>query len=193
MNLASALLLALLAGDLSGAARGGVGPAAVAWQSMGAGAARATLAAADGTPIALFRFDLFRFEARVVVGPGKPPRPESAAALRERLGAVAVVNGGFFDERRAPLGLRIASGETRVPLRPRVDWGVLVLKNEEARIIHSRDWQSADGLSGAIQVGPRLVVDGTPLKLKPAAGAPHGGGASARRPRPDAGDCRRPD
>ena len=135
---------------------------------MGAGAARATLAAADGPPIALYRFDLSRFEARVVVGPGKPPRPESAAALRRRLGAAAVVNGGFFDERRAPLGLRIASGALRVPLRPRVDWGVLVLKKDEARIIHSRDWRSADAVSGAIQVGPRLVVDGTPLKLKPA-------------------------
>ena len=44
----------------------------------------------------------------------------------------------------------------------------MVLKKDEARIIHSRDWQSADAVSGAIQVGPRLVVDGAPLKLKPA-------------------------
>src|SRR5205085_2590517 len=68
-----------------------------------------------------------------------------------------------------PLGLRIASGEMRVPLRARVDWGVLVLKKGEARIVHSRDWPAAsDGASGAIQVGPRLLVDGTPLRLKPA-------------------------
>ena len=143
-------------------------PAPVAWTEMAAGAARATLTAGDGTKIRLYRFAFPWFEAKVVVGAGKPPHPETAAALRRRLGATAVVNGGFFDERRAPLGLRIVSGETRVPLRPNVDWGVLVLEGASARIIHSREWSPAERALGAIQVGPRLLVDGKPLKLKPA-------------------------
>jgi uncharacterized protein YigE (DUF2233 family) len=141
--------------------------ASVAWTEMAPGAAQATLTAADGTKIRLYRFAFPAFEAKVFVGAGKPPRPETAAALRRRLGATAAVNGGFFDEHRAPLGLRIASGETRVKLRPRVDWGVLVLDGASARIIHSRDWHG-EAVSGAIQVGPRLVVDGKPLQLKPA-------------------------
>ena len=142
-------------------------PAPIAWTEMTAGADKATLAASDGTEIRLYRFALPQFAAKVVVGPGKPPRPETAAAALHRLNATAAVNGGFFDEHRAPLGLRIASGETRVPLRPNVDWGVLVINGNEARIIHSREFHPGSPAQNAIQVGPRLLVDGKPLKLKP--------------------------
>lgn len=157
------LLAALVLGTPAPAA-----PPAVAWQEMGAGAAHATLTSSDGAKIQLYRFELPAFEAKVEVGRGKPPHAETAAALRRKLHAIAVVNGGFFDERRAPLGLRIAAGEVRVPLRPHVDWGVLVIEGPSARIIHSRDWHPGDAAVGAIQVGPRLVVDGKPMKLKPA-------------------------
>jgi hypothetical protein len=159
-------MIGLAALLLTAAAPAGT-PAPVAWTEMAAGADRATLTAADGTKLHLYRFAFPRFEAKVYVGPGKPPRPETAATLRQRLGAVAVVNGGFFDERRAPLGLRIASGQTRVPLRPHVDWGVLVIDGPSARIIHSREFRSGATAQNALQVGPRLLVDGMPLKLKP--------------------------
>jgi uncharacterized protein YigE (DUF2233 family) len=142
--------------------------APVDWKAMAAGAARAAVLAADGkTRIDLYRFELVRFEARVEVGAGWPPRLETAVAARQRLVAVAAVNGGFFDERRAPLGLRIAHGERRVPLRPKVDWGVLLLYRAGARIVHSRDVAASVAADGAIQVGPRLVVGGQPLHLKP--------------------------
>jgi uncharacterized protein YigE (DUF2233 family) len=153
---------------VTAAATAPAAPAPIAWREMQAGAAQATLEASDGKKIRLFRFELALYIAKVVVGAGRPPHLETAAALLHRLHAVAVVNGGFFDENRAPLGLRIASGRTRVPLRPRVDWGILVLQGPSARIIHSRDWGDGATVEGAIQVGPRLLVDGQPLKLKPA-------------------------
>jgi len=131
------------------------------------GAERATLTADDGIQILLFRFSLTRYRAEVAVGRGWPPRPETAAEVRRRRKAIAVVNGGFFDERGAPLGLRIEQGKTRVRLRRKVDWGVLLLEGASARIAHSRDLGHERSALGAIQVGPRLVVDGKPLKLKP--------------------------
>jgi uncharacterized protein YigE (DUF2233 family) len=117
------------------------------------------------------------------VGNGQPPQPRTAAELRRNRGAVATVNGGFFDDGVVPLGLRIADGEQRFPLRPKADWGVLVLAGHRARIVHTREYPPArppvqagqvgppsagdERIDGAIQVGPRLLVGGVPTKLRP--------------------------
>jgi len=93
--------------------------------------------------------------------------------------------------------LRIAGGDQRYPLRPKADWGVLVLGNHRARIIHTREYPRPTAtttttntaaaattaapantppspvvalptpIDGAIQVGPRLLVAGQPMKLRP--------------------------
>lgn len=139
-----------------------------AWRQLAPGARSAALSA-GGVAVFVVQFDLETFRADVVVGEGSPPRPQTAEQLRAAQSAVAVVNGGFFDERRAPLGLRIAGGKTRVPLRPRVDWGVLVVRERRAQIVHSRDFRPDPNITAAIQVGPRIVTDGVPLKLKPQA------------------------
>lgn len=164
---------------------------------MAPGADRATLGE-GAEAVHLFRFDLAHYCADVVV---TTERPQIARELRQALGASAVVNGGFFDERVRPLGLRIVHGRTVVPLR-RADWGVLVIRDQRAEIVHTRDFareartgavaprrsESGDGAStvthpsapvrplaesvteritAALQVGPRLLVEGKPLSLKP--------------------------
>jgi len=149
--------------------------AAPAWQTLAPGAARATLKTEDGQAIELLRFDLEHFRAAVVVGKGLPPQARTAQELRQNRGAVAAVNGGFFDGRVVPLGLRIADGEQRFPLRPKADWGVLVLAGRRARIVHTREYPALplekdagdDHVDGAIQVGPRLLVAGVPTRLRP--------------------------
>jgi uncharacterized protein YigE (DUF2233 family) len=118
-----------------------------------------------GSSVDLVRFDLQRFRPEVVMLGRQGTR--TAAALRRDLSAVAAINGGFFDDERHPLGLRIAGGKTVVPLRPRVDWGVLVLRPGRAAIVHSRDFEPDARIEGAIQVGPRLLAAGRPLRLKP--------------------------
>ena len=150
-------------------------PETVDWHTVAPGAARATLKADEGQAIELLRFDLDRFRAAVVVGKGQPPQPRTAQELRQNRGAVAAVNGGFFDGRVVPLGLRIADGEQRFPLRPKADWGVLVLAGRHARIVHTREYPAMplekeagqERVDGAIQVGPRLLVGGVPTKLRP--------------------------
>ena len=166
---AAASCLVVLALFVAGPARAATPapPGAPAWETMAPGAERARLAVGGGTEIQLYRFSLARYRPDVIVGAGWPPRPETAAELRRRRGGVAAVNGGFFDERRAPLGLRISLGETRVPVRRHVDWGVLLLDGETAHIVHSRALPPTPVARGAIQVGPRLVVGGAALKLKP--------------------------
>jgi len=146
----------------------------------------------DGTAeVSLIRFDLDHFRAEVVVGKGSPPQRRTAADVRAGRGAVAAVNGGFFDPGVVPLGLRIAGGDQRYPLRPKADWGVLVLGGHRARIVHTREYPpsltaaaeppgpaagaagpgpvppSSVIIDGAIQVGPRLIANGQALKLRP--------------------------
>ena len=162
------LLAAALAAVPLAAAATEVAASPLTWEKLGPGIERATLPGPDrGGPVLLLRFALAVYQAEVFVGDGWPPRLETAADLRRRRGAVAVVNGGFFDERRRPLGLRIVQGQPRVPFRRKVDWGVLLLEGGKARIVHSRELPAPPAASGAIQVGPRLLVGGKPLKLKP--------------------------
>src|SRR5216110_2039562 len=106
--------------------------AAVPWKPVATGVEHLRIAE-DGVDAELLRFDLTRFSAQVVVLGADKPR--TAAALREETGAAVAVNGGFFDEDWRPLGLRIAGGKTVVGLRPRVDWGVLLLRGGRARIV----------------------------------------------------------
>jgi uncharacterized protein YigE (DUF2233 family) len=135
-----------------------------AWQRAAPGVE--TLAFEEGgTTVSLIRFDLQRFRAEVVML--GPDHTKTAATLRRDLSAAAAINGGFFDDDRRSLGLRIAGGKTAVPLRRGVDWGVLVVRPGRAAIVHSRDFKPDARIEGAIQVGPRLVADGQPLRLKP--------------------------
>jgi hypothetical protein len=141
-------------------------PAAPAWQPIAPGAEHLRVDE-DGLQLELLRFDLAKFRAEVVVLGADGAR--TAAALRQERGAVAAINGGFFDEQWRSLGLRVCSGKTMIGVRPRVDWGVLVIRGGRAQIVHSRDFHPDPAIDQAVQVGPRLVADGQPLKLKPQA------------------------
>jgi exopolysaccharide biosynthesis protein len=144
-------------------------PSAASWAPLAPGAEH--LHVDDGN-LDLFRFDLTRFRADVAV-PGAGG-PMTAAELRRESGAGLVVNGGFFDTNGRSLGLRVASGRQIIKLRAAVDWGVLVIRDGRADIVHSRDFAAAAAapnspVTAAIQVGPRILVDGQPPTLKPQA------------------------
>jgi hypothetical protein len=139
-----------------------------AWTAVAPGVAHLQLES-PGPRAELLRFDLDRYRAEVEV-PG-PAASRTARELLESAGAAAVVNGGFFDTDGRSLGLRISKGRVLVPLRARVDWGVLVVHAGRAQIVHSRDFAlgpgGAEGIEAAVQVGPRIVVAGRPTRLKP--------------------------
>lgn len=98
-----------------------------------------------------------------------------AVKWREKYKAVAVVNGGYFDPDNKSLGLRICDGKKKGALHP-ANWGVFfVSKNRagklQAHILHTRDFKREysrlDGITQAVQCGPRLVVNGKTTDLKP--------------------------
>ncbi len=132
------------------------------WEPIAKGVERRPMPEAAGE---LLRFDLERFRVDVEV-PG-PHAARTATALRQERAATAVTNGGFFDERGRSLGLRIGQGRTLVKLRAHVDWGVLLVRGRRAAIVHSREYVPDPAIEAAIQVGPRILVDGEPTRLKP--------------------------
>jgi uncharacterized protein YigE (DUF2233 family) len=79
--------------------------------------------------------------------------------------ALAGINGGFFQPDFKPLGLIIVDGRQTNPIR-KTDWGIFLIENERARIIHTRDFQNDRMITQALQVGPRLVAEGRELRLK---------------------------
>lgn len=144
-------------------------PPDVVWTQVEPGVERGSVPA-GAAPLELYRFDLARYRVEVVATKGRTPNARSAAdVLRDVPDAVAVVNGGFFDENGRSLGLRIAAGEVILPLRRRVDWGVFYVTAARARIVHSREFVVTNEIKAAVQVGPRILIDGVVPPLKPQA------------------------
>jgi uncharacterized protein YigE (DUF2233 family) len=77
---------------------------------------------------------------------------------------LAGVNGGYFDEKFAPIGLRITNGQTIAPLqRARLITGVLVASSRGVQIVRSREFSRRPTVTTAIQCGPFLVDRGQPV------------------------------
>jgi uncharacterized protein YigE (DUF2233 family) len=158
-----AFLLPLLAA-LAAPAR-----AELVWRELAPGLEYAALsvpAAGDAVAGHAFRADPRRVRVAVLDARREGRARASARELRAEGAALVAVNGGFFDEHGAPLGLVVSDGVQRNPLR-RVDWGVFALRGGAASIVHTREYVAAPDVAAALQVGPRLVVAGRPTQLKP--------------------------
>jgi exopolysaccharide biosynthesis protein len=89
---------------------------------------------------------------------------ESLGEMMRHEKCLAGVNGGYFNENFAPLGLRIANGQMIAPLqRARLITGVLVASPRGVQIVRSREFSRRLGVSAAIQCGPFLVDRGQPI------------------------------
>ena len=84
--------------------------------------------------------------------------------MMRREKCLAGVNGGYFDENFAPIGLRIGNGQMIAPLqRARLITGVLVASPRGVQIVRSREFSRRLGVTAAIQCGPFLVDRGQPI------------------------------
>ena len=89
---------------------------------------------------------------------------ESLGEMMRHEKCLAGVNGGYFNENFAPLGLRIANGQMIAPLqRARLITGVLVASPRGVQIVRSREFSRRLGVTAAIQCGPFLVDRGQPI------------------------------
>jgi len=89
---------------------------------------------------------------------------DSLAGVMTHAKCVAGVNGGYFDEKFAPIGLRIANGQMLLPIkRAPLITGVLVASSRGMQIVRSREFSRRAGVTAAIQCGPFLVDRSQPI------------------------------
>jgi hypothetical protein len=116
--------------------------------------------------IRALRIGLDRFSVRVLDNRAFGATRMDAKTMALKAQALATINGGFFMPGYTPLGLLIVDGRETNPLR-KADWGVFMIQGNQAKIIHTKEFLPDRNISQALQVGPRLVVDGRELTLKP--------------------------
>lgn len=124
----------------------------------------------DEPKVHFFRIDPGRFRPDLLMASDFKVAALSADDYRKKSGAVLVLNGGFFDDAFRPMGLRYRKEGTLNPLRD-VSWGVFFMGGPEGRepkIVPPKQWPPPAGetVTMALQVGPRLVIDGKIPKFK---------------------------
>jgi uncharacterized protein YigE (DUF2233 family) len=125
----------------------------------------------DGQPyqslikLKILRVGLEKFQVRVLDSRVYGIDRMEIRVLAKKAQALAAINGGFFTPEYRPLGLLIVDGKEVNPLR-KADWGIFLILDNRPRIIHTNEFQNDQKISQAMQVGPRLVVNGRELQMK---------------------------
>lgn len=113
----------------------------------------------------LFRIDPKKYRSDLLVASDYGSAALPAKNYQAKSGALLVINGGFFDETYHPLGLLVKKGVVLNPLR-NTDWGIFQTRPGIPAILHRQEW-NGQGVEMAIQVGPRLVINGKVPSFKP--------------------------
>lgn len=141
------------------------------WRTVQPGLEYARIGGFTGFPngyIHAFRVDLKRFSfSSVKTQANLQSRGYSLPALLQQKGAVLATNGGFFTPDFQPLGLRISEGKQYSDTWPTAWWGVFYIAQGQAHIVSKNGYAPNPNMNFALQVGPRLLVDGSIPQLKP--------------------------
>lgn len=130
---------------------------------------------ARGATFQLVRVDLAHHELVVADARRRDRTMATVEELARETGAVAAINGTFFDEKNRPLGWLVSAGEELNPIRNISWWAALAVVDDGERqradlLTHSRlsslGSEERASVRFALQVGPRTVADGRPVRLK---------------------------
>ena len=133
---------------------GHAGASVPEWRPISGGLELA-LRPAAGALVLLVRADPATTSLRVVRA--APDHPLTAAALAQRDGALAAINGSYFDSAGKPIGWIVSGGKLLAAPAPK-GWGAFIVSGDRARIVAMKDAQGP--ADEALQAGPRLVIAG---------------------------------
>ncbi len=139
------------------------------WKPLAAGLDYAVLHPMPNTTnyqLHAFRIDLDHYRLSLVVAKNINQTSLFTDQLAEEKKALLAINGGFFTPDMQPLGLRITQGRLLYPLKNTAWWGVLIVQNNQAKIVAQKDYQFSPKIGFAIQAGPRLIVNGRVPNLR---------------------------
>lgn len=140
-------------------------PIAAPWQNITNGIEYCNLGESFLRHIHVFRVDLQKFNLELISA--RSINKDKAYAYEFLDRAVLAINGGFFDKKAHPLGLRISNKQTLSRLKKISWWGVLYLKDNRLFLKNFNDFSKVKNVTFAIQAGPRLIINGRIPKLKP--------------------------
>lgn len=140
------------------------------WKTLAPGVSYQDLAPPilhDLSHLHVFKIDLKRYELKLI------PKHATERSLPSIYQYAAIehanlaFNGGFFDEKQQPLGLRISKFQRLNPFKNITWWGVFTIQNQIAQIQAAKAFQPNAKIEFAIQSGPRLLIDGKSPHLHP--------------------------
>lgn len=114
----------------------------------------------------ILRIDLKKFNVKPIEARDYSATSLSVKTMSEKSGALAVLNANFFDPQRKALGLILKDGVVKNSFKNISWWGVFLLNKSYAKIAKLSQEAEAKGFEQGVQAGPRLVVKGSPMKLK---------------------------
>jgi uncharacterized protein YigE (DUF2233 family) len=140
------------------------------WKKLAQGIEYRDIGANVLTPwshVHVFRIDLKQNQLDLISATEFGRKQASVDQFAHRSHALIAINAGFFDKNYHPLGLRIGHARQYSPVKPISWWGIFKINNNIPSISNVSHFKTNAGLDFAIQSGPRLLVNGKILPLKP--------------------------
>lgn len=140
------------------------------WRPVAPGIEYQDLGASLLTPwshIHVFRIDLTQNQFKLITADNLSKPYASINEFARYSKALLTINGGFFDHKYRPLGLRISQKKQKNPLKRISWWGIFYTKNQKAYLSSLRHFHKDRQIDFALQSGPRLLIDGKIPTLKP--------------------------
>jgi uncharacterized protein YigE (DUF2233 family) len=143
---------------------------AFSWQKLAPGIFYTDLKTEQANPwghVHTFRVNLHTNKMGVICAQQLTKRYATAKEFLRFTQSLIAINGGFFDPRYQPLGLRISDHKQLNPIKHISWWGVFYVKDNIAHIKSAKQFSPSPNIEFAVQSGPRLLVKGHLSSLKP--------------------------
>lgn len=145
-------------------------PAISAWKNIAPGVEYQDLTHTLLTPwshIHVFRIDLNHNQLELVSAKKLKKSQATVEQFAKAAHANLAINGGFFDQKFQPLGLRVSENKMLNDLKQISWWGIFQIRNHHASIVKYAQFHHDPHVQFAIQSGPRLLIHGKIPPLKP--------------------------
>ncbi|KTD21704.1 Exopolysaccharide biosynthesis protein related to N-acetylglucosamine-1-phosphodiester alpha-N-acetylglucosaminidase [Legionella londiniensis] len=140
-----------------------------AWRNIASGIEYQDIGANIFNPwshIHVFRIDLKNNQFDLIFADDLSRPHASIHEFAQHSKALIALNGGFFDKKFRPLGLRISNQHLENPLKRISWWGIFYIKNQKPYLTSLRQYKHDKKIDFALQSGPRLIINGRIPSLK---------------------------
>lgn len=125
------------------------------------------IAYAKAGNIHVFQIDPKQYRFSVATAPEIGLTNTTAKELAKKSKAILAINGGFFSPEQKSIGLILREGKTINPLHPTQWWSVFYILDQKPAITSLTSFRKDSKMEMALQVGPRLIINGKIPKFKP--------------------------